>query len=49
MTFDEDVAFLESQQAILTAQPDAPLVNTKHDKALIHANRAISAMIDREG
>lgn len=49
VTFDEDVAFLESQQAILTAQPDAPLVNTKHDKALIHANRAISAMIDREG
>lgn len=48
ITFDEDVAFLEAQQAALMANPDQPLVAIKHDRARVHANRAIERMITDE-
>jgi len=47
-TFDEDVQFLEAQQAEMAARPDEVLVNVRHDRARVHANRALAAMIERE-
>jgi phenylpropionate dioxygenase-like ring-hydroxylating dioxygenase large terminal subunit len=44
-TFNEDLAFLEAQQAAMTATSDQPLVNIKHDKARVQANRALDQMI----
>ncbi len=49
VTFDEDIVFLEAQQEMTTARPDARLISTRHDKAVIHANRATSEMIERDG
>ena len=48
ITFDEDVIFLESQQQTVSARPEAPIVHTRHDKAVVQSNRALQAMIDRE-
>jgi phenylpropionate dioxygenase-like ring-hydroxylating dioxygenase large terminal subunit len=48
-TFNEDLEFLEAQQATMAATPDLPLVNIKHDKARVQANRALEAMISGDG
>ena len=47
-TFDEDVAFLEAQQAEVSTRPDVALVNIRHDRARVHASRALTSMIERE-
>lgn len=47
-TFDEDVAFLEAQQAALLAEPEGTLVNIRHDRARVHATRALDALIEAE-
>jgi phenylpropionate dioxygenase-like ring-hydroxylating dioxygenase large terminal subunit len=48
VTFDEDLEFLESQHACVVANPAQPMVNIKHDKARIQANRALERMINAE-
>ncbi|HVL34300.1 MAG TPA: aromatic ring-hydroxylating dioxygenase subunit alpha [Burkholderiales bacterium] len=47
-TFLEDVAVLEAQQARLSAAPDRPLVDLKHDIARLPARRALERMIRAE-
>ena len=47
-TFNEDLEFLESQQACMAATPDRNLVNTRHDIALAPAQKAIERMINEE-
>ncbi len=47
-TFVEDLEFLESQQATYAANPDAPLVDIKHDAARLPARRAVERMIRAE-
>ena len=47
-TFNEDLEFLESQQACMAENIDRELVNVRHDKARVHANNAIEAMIRQE-
>jgi hypothetical protein len=47
-TFKEDVDFLEGQQAMITARPDAPYVDIKHDAARLPARRKIEKMIHAE-
>lgn len=48
VTFEEDVEFLEAQQACFDAAPDKPLVDIKHDAARLPARRAIEKMIRAE-
>jgi hypothetical protein len=48
MTFEEDVAFLEQQQACLATDPDQVLVDIKHDVARRPARRGLERMIRRE-
>ncbi len=45
VTFNEDVAFLENQQACLSADPDQVLVDIKHDIARKPARAALERMI----
>jgi phenylpropionate dioxygenase-like ring-hydroxylating dioxygenase large terminal subunit len=47
-TFNEDLAFLESQQACMAATKDRPFVAIKHDSARLQARRAIERMIRNE-
>lgn len=47
-TFTEDLEFLEEQQACLDANPDAPLVDIKHDSARLPARRTLEKMIQAE-
>ena len=47
-TFHEDLEFLENQQACIDATPGQEMVNTKHDVALVPAQKALEAMIDAE-
>ena len=47
-TFHEDLEFLENQQACIGAAPGREMVNTKHDVALVPAQKALEAMIDAE-
>ena len=47
-TFTEDLEFLEAQHACMAADPEAPLVDIKHDSARLPARRAIERMIARE-
>lgn len=44
-TFDEDVEFLEEQQRCMTDTEGRPLLNIRHDRARIHANRALDRFI----
>lgn len=46
-TFEEDEAILEAQQASLTRKP-LPMVNTVHDVAVVHADRAIKQLFQKE-
>ncbi len=49
-TFQEDVAFLEAQQSVMSAQPEGPLVAIKHDKARLQAEHALRRFItERSG
>jgi vanillate O-demethylase monooxygenase subunit len=48
VTFEEDVAFLEQQQACLATDPDQVLVDIKHDVARRPARRGLERMIRRE-
>lgn len=48
-TFNEDLEFLEAQQAAMTRDPDGVIVNIKHDKAVIQANRALAKLIEERG
>lgn len=47
-TFNEDLEYLEAQQACMTANPEMPLINTKHDLALVSSRKAIERMIAAE-
>lgn len=47
-TFTEDLEFLEAQHACMVDDPDAPLVDIKHDSARLPARRAIERMIAKE-
>ena len=47
-TFDEDVAFLENQQACLSANPDLVLIDIKHDVARKLARTVLEFMIHAE-
>ena len=47
-TFNEDLDFLESQQACMATTMDQLFVDIKHDSARIPARRAIENMIKRE-
>ncbi len=48
ITFDEDVAFLEAQQACMAQTLDQTFINVKHDVARMPARRAIENMIKDE-
>lgn len=48
ITFNEDLEFLESQQACMAASLDKVFVNVKHDIARVPARRAIEKMIRTE-
>jgi hypothetical protein len=48
MTFEQDKAVLEAQQARLLELPDGPLVEIHGDAARIHARRAIDRLIANE-
>jgi vanillate O-demethylase monooxygenase subunit len=48
ITFNEDLDFLESQQASMAATLDGVFVNIKHDVARVPARRAIERMIREE-
>jgi vanillate O-demethylase monooxygenase subunit len=47
-TFDEDVSFLEQQQACMTSTPDQVMVDIKHDAARRPARQALERMIEAE-
>jgi len=47
-TFDEDIAFLEQQQACLSANPDRASVDIKHDVARKPARATLERMIRAE-
>ena len=48
ITFDEDVIFLESQQACMAATLEQNFVNIRHDSARVRARRALEQMINEE-
>ena len=47
-TFNEDLEFLESQQACMAASLDQKFIDIKHDSARLPARRAIERMIKAE-
>jgi phenylpropionate dioxygenase-like ring-hydroxylating dioxygenase large terminal subunit len=47
-TFQEDIAFLETQYARVIADPRRPLIDIKHDHARVQARRAVERMIREE-
>jgi vanillate O-demethylase monooxygenase subunit len=47
-TFNEDLEFLESQQACMAATLDKTFITIKHDSARLPARRAIERMINKE-
>lgn len=46
--FLEDKAFLESQQQVIQADPDRPLIYRGHDKAVSYARQAIQRLHDKD-
>jgi phenylpropionate dioxygenase-like ring-hydroxylating dioxygenase large terminal subunit len=48
VTFNEDLEFLERQQACMAATMDGVFVNIKHDTARVRARQAIEQMITEE-
>jgi vanillate O-demethylase monooxygenase subunit len=47
-TFQEDIAFLETQYARVMADPARPLVDIKHDSARVAMRRTVEHMIREE-